>query len=168
MNRTLCIASLSLALTAHAQRQAPIEPGRAGLIEPGIARPVQPESIRLELMGGSTAPIDLHATARLVALDRILIGASLGLGVYGGLARQIAAWVGEDSAGRVAGSILDGMFSARFFAGVRPFEGLGLELTAGYALLHRALALNGLDVEPTIGAQGLTAQLRASLFAHAL
>lgn len=128
----------------------------------GLAAPAAAQSpVRLELLGGTTAPLDLGAQARVVLLDRLVLGASAGGGVYGDLFGAIAEPVGGAEAATVARSLAHGAFVGRLSLGVRPF-GDGLELVFGYTAIQRSTTLPA----GTFGEQ--TPAVSAALWLHAL
>jgi hypothetical protein len=126
------------------------------------AAPASAQSpVRVELLAGTDAPLDLGVQARLVIVDRFLLGASAGVGVYGDLFGAIA----EPLAGREAASIVSGLangaFVGRLSLGVRPF-GDGFELVFGYTVIQRSTSF----AAGTFGAQ--SPAVSADLLLHAL
>ncbi|MCB9595047.1 MAG: hypothetical protein H6719_20185 [Sandaracinaceae bacterium] len=126
------------------------------------AAPARAQSpVRLELLAGTTAPLDVGARARLVLLDRVLLDASAGAGAYGDLFGAIAEPLGGAEAATVARGLADGAFVGRLSLGLRPF-GDGLELVFGYTVIQRSTTFEA----GTFGAQ--TPAVHAELLLHAL
>ena len=111
-----------------------------------------PSPVRLEVLVGATAPIDVDLSARVVLFDRLFVGGSLGFGVYGGLFAA-AVQPFDSGAAQLASPIADSVFVASVSAGFRPFAGYGLELVGGYTLLHATPSLDAATVSAALGTQ---------------
>jgi len=117
--------------------------------------------VRVELLAGTTAPLDVGARARVVILDRLLFGASAGAGVYGDLFGAIAEASAGTEAATMARGFANGAFVGRLSLGVRPF-GDGFELVFGYTAIHQSTTLPA----GSFGTQ--TPAVNAELWLHAL
>lgn len=96
------------------------------------------DPVRLEVMGGVSAPLGVELTLRLAILEHFLVTASAGVVTFGGAARAVAlGYVGEEAANSAL--LVDGAIMLRAGLGVRIIE--GLEIVGGYAWLHRELTV---------------------------
>lgn len=112
--------------------------------------------VGVEVMLGTTAPLDVGVTARLVLFERLYVYGGLGVGVYGGIYDAVASGLVNDNAGSIARSLGNGAFVGRVGIGVRPF-GEGLELSVGYLGIRRGVSV---DAATVAGAAGMSAQPR--------
>lgn len=101
------------------------------------AQPI-PGPVRVEILGGTTAPLDLSIHARVAIVDRFLLGASAGMSVYGDLFGAIVEPAAGAQAATVVRGLANGAFVGRVHLGVRPFEGEGFEIMAGYTVIQRS------------------------------
>lgn len=116
--------------------------GADDLAAPPEAEEASSAPIAVEAFIGTTAPIDVHVGARVIAFDRVFAGASLGVSMYGGVMGAIARPFGGDEVGDMVTELANGVVVFRAGAGVRPFGGGGPELVVSYALLHRSATLD--------------------------
>lgn len=169
--RSLGVALVVSALTvlvgvpspSHAQVPIPYridwgETRTIGDVAPGMDRFWKPPTVpshvlSLELFGGSTAPLGVDLTARLVILDHLLFSLTIGVGTYGHLLGDLASQYAGEAGRYVATLVANGLFSARAAIGVRPFDDLGLELDVGYVVLHRQSAIEASRLAATIHTQ---------------
>lgn len=129
--------------------------------------PPPPADVRVELIGGTLAPIDFELGARIVAFDRIVLGVAAGVSTYGGVAGQLVDENGGGGAGSIVATLVNGAYALRAYVGIRPFEGLGLELTGGYALLDRTTTRVDVGgIARTLGAQTTATVGEAQLVLH--
>lgn len=112
--------------------------------------------VGIEVMLGTTAPLDVGVSARLVLFERLYVYGGLGVGVYGGVYDAVASGLVNDDAGSIARSLGNGAFVGRVGVGVRPF-GEGLELSVGYLGIRRGVSV---DASTVAGAAGMIAQPR--------
>ncbi len=128
----------------------------------GLAAPAAAQRpVRLEVLAGSTAPLDLGAGARVVLFDRLILGGSVGGGVYGDLFGAIAEPLAGVGAATVARGLANGALVGRLSVGVHPF-GDGFELVFGYTVIQRSTTF----APGTFGAQAPAVD--AALLLHAL
>src|SRR5688500_6877342 len=128
----------------------------------GLAAPAAAQSpVHVEILAGTDAPLDVGAQARVVIVDRLLIGASAGVGVYGDLFGAIAEPLAGAEAATVMRELANGAFVGRLSLGFRPFGG-GLELVFGYTVIQRSTDF----AAGTFGAQ--SPAVSADLTLHAL
>lgn len=131
--------------------------------------PGDPGPFRLELMGGSMAPIDVGLTARLIVLDRLVLSLGMGAGAYGQLAQVLGTAVAGEEAGTVSRHLVSGLFALHLSAGLRPIEGEGLEILGGYSLLYRDARLDASSLLSALGAQSEEGtRLDVELMLHAV
>jgi hypothetical protein len=110
------------------------------------------DPVRLEILGGVSAPLGIDLTLRLAILDHLLITASAGAVTFGGAARNVAmGYVSEEAANSAL--LVDGALMLRVGIGARIVE--GLELVGGYATLHRELTVRS-DFLELLGVTGIT------------
>jgi hypothetical protein len=167
---TLVCAVVVVALAgAPIARADPMDDGTAMVIhKPPAPPPPPPPLYRVDLLGGTHAPVDFELGARLVLLDHLIVGGSIGMTMYGGVAGQLVDTNGGGGAGSTVAALANGAFVGRLTAGYRPFEHEGLEILAAYAYLHQAVAL-GLDpLAMWAGAQTTGASGRIELGVHGL
>lgn len=112
--------------------------------------------VGVEVMLGTTAPLDVGVSARLVLFERLYVYGGLGVGVYGGVYDAVASGLVNDDAGSIARSLGNGAFVGRIGVGVRPF-GEGLELSIGYLGIRRGVSV---DASTVAAAAGMSAQPR--------
>ncbi|MCU0675481.1 MAG: hypothetical protein MUE69_22135 [Myxococcota bacterium] len=112
--------------------------------------------VGVELMLGTTAPLDVGVNARLVLFERVYVYGGLGVGVYGGVYDAVASGLVNGDAGSIARSLGNGAFVGRIGVGVRPF-GEGLELSIGYLGIRRGVSV---DASTVAAAAGMSAQPR--------
>jgi hypothetical protein len=112
--------------------------------------------VGIEVMLGTTAPLDVGVSARLVLFERLYVYGGLGVGVYGGVYDAVASGLVNEDAGSIARSLGNGAFVGRVGVGVRPF-GEGLELSVGYLGIRRGVSV---DASTVAGAAGMSAQPR--------
>jgi hypothetical protein len=132
----VAVSQIALVATAAAQERAD------DLAAPPEEEEESSSPVGVEALVGTTAPIDVHVGARAVAFDRIFVGASLGVSVYGGIMGAIAQSFGGEEVGDIAEELGNGVVVFRAGGGVRPFGGGGPELVVSYALLHRSATLD--------------------------
>lgn len=155
------------ALAVAPGRVAAQTPERASLL--ASPRAPSPSPVRLELLGGATVPVDVGFRARLVLLDRVVFGLSLGVGTYGDVARSIAEIAGVSDAGaQIAHDLTSGLLAGELSIGVRPVEGSGLELSLGYAVLQRSFALSSMTLAGAFGLQTAAADVETAYLLHAI
>jgi hypothetical protein len=110
------------------------------------------DPVRLEILGGVSAPLGIDLTLRLAILQHFLITASAGVVTFGGAARTIAlGYVSEEAANSAL--LVDGAMMLRVGLGARIVE--GLEIVGGYAVLHRELTVRE-DFLSLLGVTGIT------------
>lgn len=112
--------------------------------------------VGVEVMLGTTAPLDVGVSARLVLFERLYVYGGLGVGVYGGVYDAVASGLVNDDAGSIARLLGNGAFVGRIGVGVRPF-GEGLELSVGYLGIRRGVSV---DASTVAAAAGMSAQPR--------
>jgi len=112
--------------------------------------------VGVEVMLGTTAPLDVGVSARLVLFERLYVYGGLGVGVYGGVYDAVASGLVNDDAGSIARSLGNGALVGRIGVGVRPF-GEGLELSVGYLGIRRGVSV---DASTVAAAAGMSAQPR--------
>lgn len=112
--------------------------------------------VGVEVMLGTTAPLDVGVSARLVLFERLYVYGGLGVGVYGGVYDAVASGLVNDDAGSLARLLGNGAFVGRIGIGVRPF-GEGLELSIGYLGIRRGVSV---DASTVAAAAGMSAQPR--------
>jgi hypothetical protein len=157
---------LLLTAPAVAQPRAVDALGAPALPLPAPGSSTSP--VRLELLGGSTAPLDASLHARVLFFDRVIVSASAGASVYGGVVQELVRGYGGEAAGELATNLGNGFFVGRLGLGFRPFGDLGLELGASYVLLHRAARLDGAVVAAVFGAPSSSMDVHAEVAIHAL
>lgn len=175
MRKTTLVCAVVVVVLGAALAGAPIawaDPmdDRAAMVidKPPAPPPPPPPLYRVELLGGTRAPVDFELGARLVLFDHLLVGGSVGMTMYGGVAGQIVDMNGGGGAGSTVATLANGAFVGRLTAGYRPFEHEGFEILAAYAYLHQSVAL-GLDpLAMWAGAQTTGASGRLELGVHGL
>lgn len=126
-----------------------------------------PGPVRVEILGGTTAPIGLELGARLLIFDRLIVGASLGMTTYGGAFGNVVEANGGD--GSLVRTLADGAFTLHAGFGVRPFEGEGLEVMLGYTLLAQPVRrFDAVTLADALSTQTGATEASASLELHAL
>lgn len=130
----LALAAVALALVLPSLASAQHQRGGVALHDP--PPPPPPGPVRLELLGGSLAPIDSGFTARLIFGDVFFVSAGVGLGTYGEEAAILVRALGGSAGGAsLAHDAWSGLFGLHLSAGLRPIPGEGLEISGGYTLL---------------------------------
>ncbi|MEZ4247607.1 MAG: hypothetical protein R3B99_05145 [Polyangiales bacterium] len=133
-----------------------------------VARTEGARAVGLELMLGTTAPLDLGLTARVVFFERFYAYGGLGVGIYGGLYDAVASSLANDDAGSVARSLGNGAFVGRLGVGVRPFGAEGLELSFGYLGIRRGVTVDAAEVAAAAGMSTQPRDVDASLRIRAI
>lgn len=163
------IGALAAASASPAAAQDVMEDRAAMIVdEPPAPPPAPPPWARVELIGGTLAPLDIELALRIVLLDRIVLGVSAGMTTYGGVAGQLVDENGGNGAGSIVSTLANGGLVGRAYLGVRPFEGLGLELLGGYTLLSRDTRVDVGGIAQFFDAQTTATDGHASLLVHAL
>jgi hypothetical protein len=91
--------------------------------------------LHVEVLAGTTAPIDVEVGARVTVFDVLLGGVSLGTGAYGSLYSGLARAGGGEGAGDLVGQLAGDVMVVNAYGGIRPFGRGGIELVAGYSRL---------------------------------
>jgi hypothetical protein len=136
-----------------------------------LAAPVAsrgPTPITVEVLGGTTAPIDVGATARLVLFDRLSIGGSIGGAAYGRPAGDVVGGFTTPAAGSLVSSLIDGGLVLRALVALRPFGADGLELSFGYVFFDHGASATGAQLAGVFGTQVPIDGVTAHLTVHAL
>ncbi|MEM9864260.1 MAG: hypothetical protein AAF938_21855 [Myxococcota bacterium] len=144
------VGQLLLQAHAHAQHAE----GGAGLEEPapsgdavpnaptnyeganGAAEGSGPRIFSVEVLLGTTVPIDVHVGANFVLFERVFLNASVGRGAYGGAIGSIAGAFGGDEVQSIVEDLYGSAWTTRFGVGVRPFGRGGPELVLGVGRLR--------------------------------
>ncbi len=162
------IAASALGTQVHASAQDVMEDRAAMIVnKPPAPPPPPPVPVRVELLGGTLAPIDFELAARIVVLDRFIVGVAAGLTTYGGVAGSIVDQNGGSGAGSIVSTLSLGAFVFRAYAGLRPFEGLGLEIVGGYALITQSTDVDVGGIAQLLGAQTSATSGHAAFTLHA-
>ena len=162
------IAASALATQPHASAQDVMEDRAAMIVhKPPAPPPAPPAPVHVELLGGTLAPIDFELAARIVVLDRFIVGVAAGLTMYGGVAGSIVDQNGGNGAGSIVATLSLGAFVFRAYAGFRPFEGLGLEIVGGYALVTQSTDVDVGGIAQALGAQTSATSGHAAFTLHA-
>ncbi len=163
------VGALAAASASPAAAQDVMEDRAAMIVdEPPAPPPAPPPWARVELIGGTLAPLDIELALRIVLFDRIVAGLAVGMTTYGGVAGQLVDENGGNGAGSIVATLANGGLVGRAFLGVRPFEGLGLELLGGYTLLSRDTRVDVGGIAQFFDAQTTATEGHASLLVHAL
>jgi len=110
------------------------------------------DPVRVEILGGTSAPLGLDLTLRLAIAEHVLVTASAGVVTFGGAARTVAlGYVTEEAAN--AALLVDGALMLRVGVGARIIE--GLEIVGGYAILERTLSVQN-DFLTLLGVDSVT------------
>lgn len=119
----------------------------------------------VEILAGTTAPIDVSLGARLVLVDRLLVSGSIGRAAYGSLWSGIARGAIGDAGATLIDPLFEDAWAARLGVGVRPFGQTGIELTVGYARLWTSAAWDMAAAAEVLGWQdgGVSGELTASI-----
>jgi diguanylate cyclase (GGDEF)-like protein len=126
-----------------------------------------PGAVRVEILGGTTAPVGLEIGARVVIFDRLIASASLGMTTYGGAFGNVVDAYGGN--GDLVRTLADGAFTLHAGVGVRPFEGEGLELMLGYTMLAQSVRrFDAVTLADALDTQTGATEASASLMVHAL
>lgn len=162
----LAVSSLGAVAPAAAQD---VMTDRAAMIvdKPLPPPPPPPSPVRVELIGGTLAPIDFELAARIVFVDHILLGVAAGLTTYGGVAGQLVDENGGNGAGTTVATLAMGAFTFRAYAGIRPFDGLGLEVVGGYAMITQSARADVGGIARALGAQTTATEGHAAFTLHA-
>ena len=107
----------------------------------------------LELMAGTTAPLDIWGGARLAISRRWLLSASIGRSVYGGLTSSMVSSFGSERAGAIVSPLFEDAWVMRLGVGVRPFGSTGPELIVGYTRVGAMASWDSatLSLPPRVG-----------------
>jgi hypothetical protein len=124
--------------------------------------------VRVELLGGTTTPIDVGVMARVSFFDRILIGGSIGATVYGAPIGGLVQSYSGAPIGDLVHTLIDGGLALRVIAGVRPFGSDGLELSFAYVHLEHGTSVSSAQIASAFGAQLPFDSVDASVTLHAL
>jgi hypothetical protein len=128
---------------------------------PETALPADEASwLGVELLGGTTAPIDAHVGARLVFFDHLFVSGSLGPTPYGGMLGSIARGAGSDQIGTVITELAGEGLALNARAGLMPWGTGGIELVVGFTHLGGSSTL---DVATLAGALGMPAGASGTL-----
>lgn len=175
----LGILLTSLALPAHTYAQILPDRARPNETAPELSHPFEQggpspyiftrtdaDPVRLEVLGGVTAPLGPEIGLRLVIARRLILGGSFGMLTFGTMFQQIAEDYGA-GAPAAGARWIDGGISLRTQIGVRLFEDLGLELMLGYAGVHREAQV-GQSIAEISGTTGSFTNVVGSLSLDAL
>ncbi|MCB9602716.1 MAG: hypothetical protein H6721_08380 [Sandaracinus sp.] len=162
--------ALDAPTAARAPSQTPAQNLDASVNAREVARTEASTSrtIGLEVMLGTTAPLDLGVAARVVFFERLYAYVGLGVGIYGGLYDAVASGLANDDAGAVARSLGNGAFVGRLGVGVRPFGAEGLELSFGYLGIRRGVTVDAAEVAAAAGMSTQPRDVDASLRIRAI
>ncbi|MFO0727573.1 MAG: hypothetical protein U1E65_27595 [Myxococcota bacterium] len=127
-----------------------------------------PAPLRLEVLGTTTLPLELGAGVRLVLFDHVLLGGGVGKGTYGGVLADLAKLNGQSAAAPFVERLGDELLGLRALAGLRPFTGLGLELTVGYLRASGSASLAAAELATLSGLRMPYPSATASYVLHAI
>lgn len=127
-----------------------------------------PTPITVEVLGGTTAPIDVGATVRLVLFERLSLGGSIGGTVYGRPVGDVVGGFTTPAAGSLVSSLIDGGLVLRAVAALRPFGADGLELAFAYVFFDHGASATGAQLSGVFGTQVPVDAIGAHLTVHAL